>query len=140
LLIVQTDLQLTPNSLLPSEQFVIGGGPSVRGYRQNARTGDNGIRFSVEDRITLSRNSGGSPIFQLAPFLDLGAVWNTGNNPNNDSRPDQRFLIGGGLGILWELAPGLNLRFDYGIPFIDLDDRGNNFQDDGLYFSVTFEP
>jgi hypothetical protein len=26
LLVVQADLQLTPNSLLPSQQFVIGGG------------------------------------------------------------------------------------------------------------------
>jgi hemolysin activation/secretion protein len=39
LLLIQADLQLTPDSLLPSQQFVIGGGQSVRGYRQNIRSG-----------------------------------------------------------------------------------------------------
>ena len=52
LLIVQAELQLTPDSLLPSQQFVIGGGQSVRGYRQNVRSGDNGFRSAaIEDRI-----------------------------------------------------------------------------------------
>lgn len=32
LLIVQADVQLTPDSLLPSQLFVLGGGQSVRGY------------------------------------------------------------------------------------------------------------
>jgi hemolysin activation/secretion protein len=53
LLISQLELQLTPDTLLPSQQFVIGGGQSVRGYRQNARYGDNGLRVAIEDRITL---------------------------------------------------------------------------------------
>ncbi len=35
--ITQLETQLTPDGLLPSQQFVIGGGQSVRGYRQNAR-------------------------------------------------------------------------------------------------------
>jgi hemolysin activation/secretion protein len=44
LLINQLDFQLTPDALLPSEQFVIGGGQSVRGYRQNVLGGDSGFR------------------------------------------------------------------------------------------------
>jgi hemolysin activation/secretion protein len=136
ILILQGDIQLTPDRLLASEQFVIGGGQSVRGYRQNARSGDNGVRLSIEDRITLSRNAAGLSVFQLAPFLDMGAVWNHPDNPN--PLPDQTFLIGAGLGALWELAPGLNIRLDYGLPLVDLSDRGNNFQDDGLYFSVDY--
>ncbi|MEL7419914.1 MAG: ShlB/FhaC/HecB family hemolysin secretion/activation protein [Cyanobacteria bacterium J06555_3] len=50
-LVIQGDLQLTGNSLLPSQQFVIAGGQSVRGYRQNARSGDNGALFSIKDRL-----------------------------------------------------------------------------------------
>ena len=69
LLIFQLDAQLTDNALLSSEQFVIGGGQSLRGYRQNARAGDSGIRFSVEDRITLVRNEAGAATFQLDSFL-----------------------------------------------------------------------
>ena len=136
LLIIQADVQLTPDSLLPSEQFVIGGGQSLRGFRQNARSGDNGFRFSVEDRITLARDAGGASIFQLAPFIDMGAVWNHPDNPNE--LPDQTFLIGLGLGGLWQLTPNLSVQINYGVPLVDLSDRGNNFQDDGIYFSVNY--
>jgi hemolysin activation/secretion protein len=136
LLIVQGDLQLTPDSLLPAEQFVIGGGQSLRGYRQNIRSGDNGFRFSVENRITLQRNKAGVAIFQLAPFVDLGAVWNHPDNPN--TVPRQTFLAGAGLGLLWEPEPNLFLRLNYAVPFINLDDRGTNVQDDGFYFSVNY--
>ncbi|ERT03556.1 polypeptide-transport-associated ShlB-type domain protein [Lyngbya aestuarii BL J] len=41
---------------------------------------------------------------------------------------------------MWEPLPGLNLRLDYGVPLVDLQDRGNNIQDDGFYFSVTYTP
>lgn len=43
LLVAQLDVQLTPDPLLPVQQFAIGGGQSIRGFRQNARLGDNGI-------------------------------------------------------------------------------------------------
>ncbi len=137
LLIVSADLQLTPDSLLPSERFVIGGGQSLRGYRQNARAGDNGFRLSVEDRITLQRDEAGVPIFQLGPFLDMGAVWNHPDNP--DRLPAQTFLMSAGLGVFWKPLPGLNINVGYGFPFVDLNDRGTNAQDDGLFFSVNYQ-
>lgn len=139
-LIAGIDLQLTPNSLLPSQQFIIGGGQSVRGYRQNARSGDNGFRFSVEDQITVVRNEAGLATLQLAPFIDVGAVWNNPDNPNNSSLPSQRFLSSAGLGLLWQPLPKLNVRLDYGIPFVNLRDRGDNAQDSGFYFSVYYQP
>jgi hemolysin activation/secretion protein len=141
LLFIQADLQLTPDSLLPAQQFVIGGGQSLRGYRQNARSGDNGFRVAIEDRITVQRNESGLSTLQLAPFIDLGAVWNQSDNPNK--LPNQTFLASAGLGLLWNQALGidrLSLRLDYGIPFIDLKDRGNNAQDDGFYFSLRYQP
>jgi len=135
LLLMSLDLQLTPDSLLPSEQFVIGGGQSLRGYRQNARSGDNGFRFSVEDRITLQRDEGGIPVFQLVPFVDMGQVWNNSDNP--DPLPSQTFLVSAGIGLLWEPMPGFNIRVGYGFPIIDLDDRGTNAQDEGFFFGVN---
>ena len=138
-LIVGADIQLTPNSLLPSQQFVIGGGQSLRGYRQNIRSADNGVRFSLEDRITLERDADGAATFQLAPFFDAGYVWNHSDNPGNQNLPSQRFLAGLGLGLIWQPLPRLNLRLDYGLPLIDLDDRGTNAQDEGFYFSVNYQ-
>jgi len=110
----------------------------LRGFRQNARSGDNGFRMSIEDRIALKRDESGLPVLQIAPFIDFGTVWNKGNNPN--VLPDQRFLAGGGLGLLWQPIPRLNIRLDYGIPFVRLRDRGNDVQDSGFYFSVNYQP
>jgi hemolysin activation/secretion protein len=138
-LIVQGDIQLTPNGLLPSQQFVIGGGQSLRGYRQNVRSGDNGFRFSVEDRITIQRNEASAPTMQLAPFFDMGAVWNVGNNPNNRDLPKQRFLAGLGLGLIWVPLPNLTVRLDYGVPLVEIKDKGENAQDRGFYFSVNYQ-
>lgn len=137
LLILQADLQLTPDALLPSQQFIIGGGQSLRGYRQNVRAGDNGLRFSVEERMTLQRDEAGNAIFQLAPFVDLGTIWNVSDNPNNLQK--QRFLASVGLGLLWQPLSNLSVRLDYGLPLVNLDDRGENVQDSGFYFSVNYK-
>jgi hemolysin activation/secretion protein len=84
------------------------------------------------------RDEAGSPTFLLAPFVDMGAVWNDPENPNNEGRADEEFLAGLGLGLLWEPLPNLNLRLDYGLPLVDIDDAGDNAQDDGFYFSVNY--
>ncbi len=138
LLILQSDLQLSANSLLPSQQFVIGGGQSLRGYRQNARSGDNGFRVSIEDRITLQRDASGNPKLQLAPFLDAGTVWNVANNPNKLT--NQRFLAGAGLGVIWEPIRRVNLRVDYAFPLVRISDKGDNLQDNGIYFNIIYTP
>jgi len=137
LLIGSLDLQLSPNSLLSSQQFTIGGGQSLRGYRQNARTGDNGIRFSLENRIAALRNEKNAPLLQIIPFLDAGAVWNNSSNPN--TLPSQNFLAGGGVGLLFTPVERLNMRLDYAIPFVNLSDRGTNLQESSLYFSLGYQ-
>lgn len=137
LLLVQADVQLTPDTLLPVEQFVIGGGQSVRGYRQNILAGDNGVRLSIEDRITVDRNVAGESALQLVPFLDFGAVFNTDDNPNELSQ-ENTVLVGVGAGIIWRPVRSLSLRVDYGIGLVDVEE-GDNIQDDGLYFRLVYE-
>jgi hemolysin activation/secretion protein len=135
LLIAQGNLQLSADSLLSSQQFNLGGAQSVRGFRQNARAGDNGWRLSLEGRIPVVKSAQQRPIFQLAPFVDAGAVWNTAGNPSGLIA--QGFLAGAGLGLLWQPTESLNIRLDYGIPLVNLPDRSNGLQDSGLYFSVS---
>jgi len=137
LLILQADLQLTPDSLLPSEQFLIGGGQTLRGYRQSARSGDNGFRFSAENRVTLQRDGAGQPILQLAPFVNMGAVWNREDNPN--FLLGQNFLASIGTGLIWEPFKNLVMRFDYAIPLVKLSDKSNNLQDQGVNFSLGYK-
>ena len=136
LLIVTANLQLTPDSLLSSEQFIIGGGQSVRGYTQNVRSSDNGFRFSIEDRIAVVRDSQNIPILQIAPFFDSGNVWNSSDNPNELS--DCIFLSSIGLGVLWQPIPKLDLRLDYALSLVDLDENSDSLQDDGFNFSLGY--
>jgi hemolysin activation/secretion protein len=136
LVILQTDVQLTPDTLLPSQQFVIGGGQSVRGYAQNARSGDSGIRFSLEDRITVLRNKNEESLLQVVPFFDLGYVWNSPDNPNELLK--QNLLMTLGLGLIWQPLDGLSIKISYGYPLIDLENKGNNLQDYGIYFKVNY--
>ena len=137
LLIIQADIKLASDELLSSQQFVIGGGQSIRGYRQNILAGDQGIRLSVEDQITLQENSVGNPLLKIAPFFDIGTVFNRESNPNTISQ-EKTVIAGIGLGILWNPISNLNIRIDYGLPLINLENTGNNIQDDGLYFNLTY--
>ena len=83
------------------------------------------------------RNEEFLPVLQIAPFFDMGSVWNNVNNPN--IQPDETFIAALGLGLIWQPVEGLNMRIDYAPPLIDLVDRGNNIQDDGLYFNLTYD-
>lgn len=135
-MIVQADLQLTGDSLLSSETFSLGGGPTLRGYRQGARSGDNGFRLVVENRVTLLENQKNAHLLQLAPFLDVGYVWNNGSNPQQIF--DNKALVGLGLGVIWQPIQPLALRLDFTFPAVNLRDRQTDLQDDGIYFSLNY--
>jgi hemolysin activation/secretion protein len=132
LLVARIYAQLTPDSLLPLERFSIGGVDTVRGYRQNQLVADNGILGSVEVRIPLASDSSR---LQLAPSFEIGTVWN-----DRDIDPDPATIASLGLGLRWQMAPDLSLRLDYGLPLISVSDRGNSLQDNGIYFSVRYQP
>lgn len=131
-LLTRIDAQLTPSSLLTLEQFSIGGVDTVRGYRQNQLVADNAILGSVEVRVPLTSNPN---VLQLAPFFDIGTAWN-----NRGSDPEQKTLASLGLGLRWLINPDFSVRLDYGIPLIAVDNRGDSLQDNGLHFSLRYQP
>ncbi|WP_225938365.1 ShlB/FhaC/HecB family hemolysin secretion/activation protein [Leptothermofonsia sichuanensis] len=135
--IARVAAQLTPDSLLPLEQFSIGGIDTVRGYRQNQRVGDNGIAGSLEIRLPLVRDPEGIGIIQLAPFFDLGTVWNNGDTGFLNPR---RALASVGVGLRWQFDPYLSVRLEYGHRLNAIDNQGNTLQDRGIYFSIRFQP
>lgn len=137
LLQVQGSLQLTPNSLPGSEKFFAGGGLSVRGYDQNQRFGDSGLRFSIEDQIVVIRDEAGLPFFQVAPFLDSAYVWNDGDSAEVT---DNNFLLGTGVGFLFNFVEGLNARADLAYPLIDIEELSTD-DPPGLrfYFNLGYE-
>jgi len=137
-LIGTLETQLANDPLLSSQQFLIGGAQSVRGFRQNVRVGDNGIRFSLENRwIALRDETTEFAKLQFLPFVELGGVWNNPRNPN--ALPNQNFIAAGGLGAIFEPIKGFTLRLDYAIPFLQLPDKSTNLQDSSLYFKMNYQ-
>ncbi|MBF2029710.1 MAG: ShlB/FhaC/HecB family hemolysin secretion/activation protein [Oscillatoriales cyanobacterium C42_A2020_001] len=132
--IARVAAQLTPDSLLPLEQFSLGGIDTVRGFRQNYRVADNGIVGNLEVRFPILQQEDGIGIVQLAPFVDVGKVWN-----NTDEIPHPQLLASTGLGLRWQLGTTLFARLDWGIPLVSYDRQGSTLQDSGVVFSIRLQ-
>ena len=113
-LISTLNLQLTPDRLLPVEQFSLGGTGSVRGYRSNLSIGDNGVTANVELQIPIVQTN--RTQINLIPFVDGGTVWNDSSESIESST-----LFSTGIGVSYELSDIVEARIDYAIPLIEAD-------------------
>lgn len=135
LFLARGDFQLAADSLVPLEQFGLGGKVSVRGYRQDTLLTDNGVLLSAELRLPILRTANIGGLLQLTPFIDVGKGWNTqGENPSTNT------LIGTGLGLLWQQDNNFSVRLDWGIPLISVEGDRRSLQEKGLYFSIRYSP
>lgn len=125
-------MQLTPDALLPVEQFDIGGIDTVRGYANNLRIGDNGIVGTIETRFTVFNNETFG-VIELVHFFDIGTVWN-----NKLATVNPNTLASTGLELRWQIN-NLNLRLDYGIPLIKIEQQGDSLQENGFSFSILWQ-
>jgi hemolysin activation/secretion protein len=138
LLLLKTDMQLSDHRLLGLEQFGIGGQATVRGYRQDFLLKDNGLLASAEVRLPILRVPQVKGLLQVAPFFDLGTAWNNGNESSDAKSPNT--LLSTGLGLLWRMGDDFTARLDFGIPLVSLDQRGDTWQEKGIYFSIIYTP
>jgi hemolysin activation/secretion protein len=139
LLVLRSDVQLATRTLVPLEQFGVGGLQSVRGYRQDQLLTDNGFLASAEVRLPVLRLREVEGLLQVVPFVDFGVGWNNSRNPDED--PNVNTLASVGLGLQWQMGDQFSARLDYGIPLIDV--RANDertLQEQGFYFSVNYSP
>ncbi|AFZ02483.1 surface antigen (D15) [Calothrix sp. PCC 6303] len=134
LFLVKGDLQAAADSLVPLEQFGLGG-QSVRGYRQDALLTDNGMLLSAEFRLPIFRAAKMGGVLQLTPFIDVGKGWN-----QNGKNPSPSMLVGTGLGLVWKQGDTFTARLDWGIPLKAVEGEKNSLQENGLYFSVSYSP
>ncbi|WP_442946944.1 ShlB/FhaC/HecB family hemolysin secretion/activation protein [Nostoc sp. CMAA1605] len=135
LFLAKGDLQLATTSLVPLEQFGLGGQQTVRGYRQDTLLTDNGLLVTAELRLPVYRTTKSETVLQLAPFIDVGTGWNT-----NSRNPSPSTLIGTGLGLLWKQGDHFSARLDWGIPLTSVEGDKRSLQENGLYFSVRYSP
>ena len=132
LFLVRSNIQLAADSLLPLEQFSLGGLYSVRGYRQDQLLTDSGFFLSAETRFLILQTFARKGSLQLIPFLDYGVGWNA-----NGENPSPNNLVSVGLGLLYSQG-NLTARFDWGIPLVDVPGNKTTWQENGLYFSIQY--
>jgi hemolysin activation/secretion protein len=137
LLLFGFNTQLATRSLLPLEQFSLGGIESVRGYRQDLLLADNGIFTSAEVQLPVLRIPKINGILQLIPFTDFGVIWNNSvSTIANTNSPN--ILASVGLGLRWSQNVNFSARLDYGIPVVSVDQPNQTWQENGLYFYFQY--
>ena len=105
------DLQLATGPLVPTEQFVAGGAESVRGYLEGERSGDMGVRATLELR---------TPQFNLG---GAGSAWRLGGQVFIDGarletlrpvapQPGHHYLSGAGFGLRASAPGGFSFDLD----------------------------
>ena len=138
-LILRANAQIAGESLLPVEQFSIGGARTVRGYRENQLVRDNGFVASAELRIPVivggdDTSKGGYPV-QFVPFIDYGRSWNDGR-----TTPDPAILSSAGLGVLWNPDRHWSFEAYAAQNFHEIKDESDEYdlQDIGIHFQVSY--
>lgn len=133
LFLLRGDVQLATSSLVPLEQFRVGGFNSARGYRQDLVLGDSGVFASAELRIPIVRIPAVDGLVQLTPFFDIGTVWN-----NDDLEIENDILPSVGIGLNFSAGDRFSARIDWGIPLVEIDIDKKSLQEDGIYFSINY--
>ncbi len=136
LLLLRLNTQLTSTSLLPLEQFGLGGSENVRGYRQDFLLTDNGTFASAEVQIPIFRLPEIDSTLQVIPFADFGVAWNNSSIGN----PSPNTLASVGLGLRWRQGDRFTARLDWGIPLISVDSNERTWQESGVYFYLLYNP
>jgi hemolysin activation/secretion protein len=111
--------QLTPDALIPGEQFGVAGATVVRGYIEREVIGDRGVAGSAELFAPAWLEHFGTPqaMLQGLAFVDAGRVWNHLDTPCVGVSSNCT-LASVGLGLRAALQ-GLQLRVDVGYALKD---------------------
>jgi len=93
------------------EQFFVGGGESLRGFREDQFWGDRMLLTSVEYRKPIAQSITG------VAFVDYGDAWGSASEFNTTTFPQTNSFVGRyGTGIGLRVATPIgNLRLDYAI-------------------------
>lgn len=112
--------QLSPSTLIPSEQFSLGGYSTVRGYQERVVGGDNSICGNLEVRTPKISPVGiWVPKFEdnltVLAFVDSGYAW---FNDDVATRPTHEGLVGVGSGLRYSVSSYFTSRLDVGFPLM----------------------
>lgn len=131
-LVARASGQYGANIMPASEQLMLGGATTVRGYEDGEIGGDTGYNVSVEARYSPLANH---ELLQLAAFVDHGGVHK--RNALVGEKNDE-YRTGAGVGVLLGLPYDINIQAAVGFP---LDPASTAEGDKAILYvqgSVTF--
>jgi len=151
-MILRSTAQLSLDPLMSVEKLAIGGANTVRGYAENLLVRDNGAAATFELQFPVAGYSG-QPSWSnliLAQFVDFGASWDDTDVDLLSSLRDTdevRYLLGAGVGVIWQPIAGLNAQIFWSLDASDNFDgddprdsqsRDKSLQDHGVHFAVSY--
>jgi hemolysin activation/secretion protein len=125
-LINRLNYQVTTDPLVSSEQIVVGGVDSVRGYPENEYFADYGVTGSIELRtpafllpsflrtqLDTEDDNHIIDTLQFVYFIDAGKGYLESARVGEDK---DKYLVGAGVGLRFNMFKNLNGRIDWGFP------------------------
>ncbi len=138
--IFHIDGQFSNEDLLPIEKFSIGGSATVRGYRENYLTRDNGLISSLEVRFPIykqvipgiSKNPEDGWLY-VTPFIDYGRSWNV-----DSETPDPKSISSVGLGLRYNPGEAFQAALYWGKALREPEEpEEEDLQDKGWHFEMS---
>jgi len=138
-IIARLDVRYSNKQLMPSQKFALGGAQSVRGYRENRMTSDDGQLFSIQYQVPLIQ----VPVYYLsrtsedgylvgACFFDYGSAHNV-----NKADPQPNSISSIGTGLHWHISQDIVAKIYWAYALRDLEDpEQKDLQDDGVHFQL----
>ena len=132
-LLVKLDGQVTDQPLIANEQYVAGGGESVRGYHESEASGDNAIHGVLE---LAAPDLVKKPGFRVIPYLfyEGAGLWVKDPLAGQDARLG---LKGSGFGLRGTLFGSLDFQTD--LAFALMDTSRTAAGDSYLHFKVKWQ-
>lgn len=139
-ILFRTDFLWANQGLLPLEKLSIGGVSTVRGYRENLITRDNGLIYSLQWHIPVIpvpiskfKRIPEDGLLELMFFVDYGRAWNA-----ERGTLDSEEIYSVGLGLHWNPYQHLRTQFYWGYPLRDFPEpEDRDLQDDGVHFKMS---
>lgn len=127
------DVQYTQDSLIPGEQFAIGGVRTIRGLDESELSNDEGVRLGVELWSPEIRQG-----LRGVTFLDYGRVWRNGALEDEVERDSVSSI---GVGLRYSPNERVRARFDLGYVLDGIDSAQSDLTEDGdvkAHFNVIY--
>lgn len=114
------DYQLPSGPLVPTERFIAGGAESVRGYLEGERSGDGGLRASLELRTPAYSFGSSTSTYRLLglTFLDAARLTSRQQQTQSDETQHMRSV---GLGLRLSAPRGFSFELDAARALVDGD-------------------